>query len=100
LINKDALAALPDELEAIVCESTQYILHDTGMRYIRISKESLNKSVMTESVKVAKLPEEELIKMRKLVAPLWNEWAAKSPRMKKGVDIIKQQMRDLGRPID
>ncbi len=100
LINKDALAALPDELEAIVRESTQYILHDTGMRYIRISKESLNKSVMTESVKVAKLPEEELIKMRKLVAPLWNEWAAKSPRMKKGVDIIKQQMRDLGRPID
>lgn len=100
VINKDALAALPDDIETIVRESTQYILHDTGMRYIRISKDSFDKSVLTGSVKVARLPEEELIKMRKLVAPLWDEWAAKSPRMKKGVEIIKQQMRDLGRPID
>lgn len=100
VINKDALADLPDDIEAIVRESTQYILHDTGMQYIRISKDSFNKSVMDGSVKAAQLPEEELVKMRKLVAPLWDEWAAKSPRMKKGVEIIKQQMRDLGRPMD
>lgn len=100
VINKDALADLPDDLEAIVRNSTQNILHDTSMRYIRISKDSLNKSVQMGSVETAVLPEEELVKMRKLVAPLWNEWAAKSPRMKKGVDIIKEQMRDLGRPID
>ena len=100
VINKDALADLPDDIEAIVRASTQYILHDTGMRYIRISKDSYDKSIQSGSVKMAKLPEEELVKMRKLVGPLWDEWAAKSPRMKKGVEIIKQQMRDLGRPID
>ena len=38
--------------------------------------------------------------MRKLVAPIWDELAAKTPRMKKGVDILKKQMEDLGRPMN
>ena len=46
------------------------------------------------------LPEEEMAKMRALVKPIWDELAAKSPRMAKGVEIIKAQMRDLGRPMD
>lgn len=100
VINKDALSKLPDEIEGIVRNSTRYILHDSSMRYIRMTKDSLNNSVQDGSVKIANLPEEELVKMRKAVAPLWDEYAAKSPRMKKGVDIIKKQMRDLGRPID
>ena len=52
------------------------------------------------SIEICWLPEEEIAKMRALVKPLWGELAAKSPRMKKGVEILKQQMRDLGRPMD
>jgi TRAP-type C4-dicarboxylate transport system substrate-binding protein len=100
VINRDALADLPDDIERIVRGATQNILHDTGMRYIRMTKDSLNKSVRDGSVEIARLPEAELEKMRKLVAPIWEEYAQKSPRMKKGVEIIRQQMRDYGRPIE
>jgi hypothetical protein len=56
--------------------------------------------VNSGSVEISWLSEEEMTKMRALVKPLWDELAAKSPRMKKGVEIIKQQMRDVGRPMD
>lgn len=100
LISKKSLEKLPADLRQIVELGTRFILEDTGNRYITATKASLAKSVNMKSVEICTLPEEELVKMRKLVSPLWNELAAKSPRMKKGVDILKQQMRDLGRPMD
>jgi TRAP-type C4-dicarboxylate transport system substrate-binding protein len=100
LINKDSMAKLPPDLRVLVEEGTRYILTDTGMRYITQCKDSLSKSVNSGSVQISTLPEEEMAKMRALVIPIWDELAQKSPRMKKGVDILKQQMRDLGRPMD
>ena len=98
LINKDALKKLPDDLRTIV-EGSQLMLHDSSMKYITMCKASMAKAEELGSTKRTYLPEEELVKMRKLVAPLWDELAAKSPRMKKGVDIMKKQMRDLGRSM-
>ncbi|MBW2560252.1 MAG: TRAP transporter substrate-binding protein DctP [Deltaproteobacteria bacterium] len=100
LINKKSLDKLPPDLKAIVEIGTRFILEDSGNRYITQTKESMNKSVNMGSVKKTWLLEEEQAKARKLVAPLWDELAAKSPRMKKGIDILKQQMRDVGRPMD
>jgi TRAP-type mannitol/chloroaromatic compound transport system substrate-binding protein len=100
LINKKSLDKLPPDLRVIVDMGTRFILEDTGNRYITMTKASLAKSVAMKSVEISYLPEKELVKMRKLVTPIWNEVAAKSPRMKKGVDILKQQMRDVGRPMD
>ncbi|MCD6571213.1 MAG: TRAP transporter substrate-binding protein DctP [Deltaproteobacteria bacterium] len=100
LINKDSLKKLPPDLRAIVKYGTRYILDDTSMCYITKTKASLHKSVNMGSVTICYLPEEEQAKMRKLVKPIWDELAAKSPRMKKGIEILKQQMRDLGRPMD
>jgi len=100
LINKDSLKKLPPDLRVIVEEGSRYILQDTSNRYITECKGSLNKSVNMGSVEINWLSEEEMAKMRNLVKPLWDELAEKSPRMKKGVDILKQQMRDVGRPMD
>lgn len=100
LINKDSLAKLPEDIRTTVEVGTRYILNDTSNRYITQCKESLAKSVNSGSVEISYLSEEEMTKMRTLVKPLWDELAAKSPRMQKGVDILKQQMRDLGRPMD
>ncbi|TFG59452.1 MAG: hypothetical protein E4H36_13785 [Spirochaetales bacterium] len=100
LINKKSLDKLPPDLKAIVEIGTRFILEDSGNRYITQTKESMNKSVNMGSFKKTWLLEEEQAKARKLVAPLWDELAAKSPRMKKGIDILKQQMRDVGRPMD
>jgi len=100
LINKKSLDKLPPDLKAIVEYGTRFILEDSGNRYITQTKWSMNKSVNMGSVKKTWLLDEEQAKARKLVAPLWDELAAKSPRMKKGIDILKQQMRDVGRPMD
>lgn len=100
LVNKDALKKLPDDLRLIVEQGSAYVLHDTAMRYITMCKASMAEAERLGSTKRCYLPEEELVKMRKLVAPIWDELAAKSPRMKKGVEILKKQMRDVGRPMD
>lgn len=100
LINQDSLKKLPPDLRVLVEVGTRYILNDTSQRYITQCKASLAKAVNEGSVEISYLPEEEMAKMRTLVKPLWEEMAAKSPRMKKGVEILKQQMRDLGRPMD
>jgi len=99
-INKDALKKLPDDLRIIVEQGSTYVLHDTANRYITMCKASMAEAERIGSTKRSYLPEEELVKMRKLVSPIWDELAAKSPRMKKGVDILKKQMRDVGRPMD
>jgi len=99
-INKDSLAKLPEDLRVIVEEGTRYIMDDTAMRYTTENKKALADAVKLGYTEVTTLPEEELAKMRKLVKPIWDELAAKSPRMKKGVEIIKKQMADLGRPME
>ncbi len=100
LINQKSLDKLPEDLRIIVDNGTRFILEDTGNQYITRTKRSLNKSVTMGSVTKCYLPEAELIKAKKLVLPIWDELSAKSPRMKKGVEILKQQMRDLGRPMN
>ena len=99
-INKDALKKLPDDIRVIVEEGSRYVLDDTAMKYITMCKASMAEAERLGSTKRSNLPEEELVKMRKLVAPIWDELAGKTPRMKKGVDILKKQMRDLGRAMD
>lgn len=100
LINKDSLNKLPADLKPVVDLGTRFILMDTSMRYITETKDSLHKAEALKSVQKSWLPEEELVKARKLVKPLWEEVANKSPRMRKGVNILYEQMRHVGRPMD
>lgn len=100
LINQKSLEKLPKDLRVIVEEGTRYIMSDVSNRYTTEVKASTNKAIKDGSIKVNILPEEELVKMRAKVKPIWDEIAAMSPRMKKGIDILKQQMRDVGRPMD
>jgi TRAP-type C4-dicarboxylate transport system substrate-binding protein len=100
LINKDSFNKLPEDLKPVVDLGTRFIMEDTSNRYITETKESFNAARNMGSVEACWLPEEELVKARKLVAPIWDELAAKTPRMAKGVEILKKQMRDVGRPMD
>ena len=100
LINKDSFNKLPEDLKPVVDLGTRFIMEDTGNRYITETKESFNAAKNMGSVEACWLPEEELVKARKLVDPIWDELAAKTPRMAKGVEILKKQMRDVGRPMD
>jgi TRAP-type C4-dicarboxylate transport system substrate-binding protein len=100
LINQKAIEKLPEDIRIIVTEGSRHVMDDASMRYITHTTASMAKAEASGTTKRCYLPEEELVKMRKLVTPLWNEVAAKSPRMKKGVDALKKQMKDLGRPMD
>ena len=99
-INKDSLKKLPADLRETVEKTMPEIMDMTSAKYIQMCKDSLNKSVEIKSTSICNLPDDEVAKMRKLVTPLWDELAAKTPRMKKGVDILKTQMKDLGRPME
>jgi TRAP-type C4-dicarboxylate transport system substrate-binding protein len=99
IINKKALAALPADIRNIVEIGSRYVVSDLSNQYITHCKNSMNKSLASGQTKISWLSEQELKKMRVLVVPIWDELAAKSPRMKKGVDILKKQMNDLGRPM-
>lgn len=99
LINKGSLSKLPSDIRNLVETVTPYILMDTGFRYVTADKKALWGSVKDGKVKISYLSEDEMVKMRKLVVPLWDELAAKSPRMKKGVDILKTQMEELNRAM-
>ncbi len=100
LINKDSLKKLPPDLRVLVEVGTRYILADTSMRYITQCKAAMAEAVNKGYTQINQLDEAEMAKMRALVLPLWDELAAKSPRMKKGVDILKKQMKDLARPVN
>ncbi len=100
LIGKSSLKKLPADLQPIVEYGTKYALYDSWLRMVTLCKEALVWAEKQGTTQHNELSHEELMKMRKLVAPLWDELAAKSPRMKKGIEILKQQMRDLGRPMD
>ncbi|MGC9325784.1 MAG: TRAP transporter substrate-binding protein DctP [Desulfomonilia bacterium] len=100
LICKDSFDKLPDDLKPTIDLGTRFIMMDTSMRYIKETKESLHQAEALKSVEKTWLPEEELVKARKLIKPLWEEIAQKSPRMRKGVDILYEQMRFVGRPMD
>jgi len=94
------LKKLPPDLKAIVEETGRYIAGDTGQDQLYNSYVSYIISEKKGQVTPAVLPESELVKVRKLIKPLYDELAAKSPNMAKGIDIIKQHLKELNRPID
>jgi len=100
LVNKKSIENLPKDIKNIVLNATQYILHDSTMKYAQLTKHAINSTVLDGTMKLSYLSEPELIKMRKIVAPLWDEVASKNERTKKGVNIIKQQMKDYGRAVE
>lgn len=100
LISKKALAKLPEDLRAIVRYTSRPIMGEAGRQFEVDSVISYETSIGEGSVKPIFLSEEELKQMRAKILPLWDELAAKSPNMKKGVDIVKKYMKDMNRPME
>ncbi len=100
LINKDSLNKLPDDLEAIVRYASRSIYAEAGRQFEVDSDKSLYKSVREGSIEIIHLSDEEQARMRKKVKPLWDKLAKKSNNMKKGVEIVKEYMAELNRPME
>jgi TRAP-type C4-dicarboxylate transport system substrate-binding protein len=100
LFSKKSLNKLPEDLRAIVRHSARSIMAEAGRQFEVDSVLSYETSIREGSVKPIFLSEEDQKKMRTVIRPLWDELATKSPNMKKGVEIIKQYMREVNRPMD
>lgn len=100
LISEQALDQLPADLRNIVEYATPHIAWSVSLDYVRVTHDEVLNSVQQGNIELIELPEEELVKMRAVASEVWDELAAKSPRMQEGIDILRQQMADYGRPLD
>ncbi len=101
LINKDSLAALPEDLRNIVDETTR--LAAMGLisnTHVVTTKAGVYKALQAGEVTEIQLSDETILEMREAAVQVWDELAAKSDRMARGIEIIKQQSRDYGRQVD
>jgi TRAP-type C4-dicarboxylate transport system substrate-binding protein len=100
LLSKKALKKLPEDLRAMVRYSARSIMAEAGRQFEVDSVLSYETSIREGSVKPIFLSENDQRKMRAVIRPLWDELATKSANMKKGVEIIKQYMKDVNRPMN
>ena len=100
LISKNALSKLPEDLRSIVRYSARSIMGEAGRQFEVDSVKTYRQCIAEGKIKQITLSEDDLNKMRAKVVPLWDELAEKSPNMKKGVEIVKQHMRDLHRSLE
>ena len=100
VFSKKSLNKLPEDIRNMVVNSSRYFVGDSGMEHASYSMKSYYVSLKNHQIKSLTLPEQEVIKMRNKRRPLWDELAAKSPNMQKGISIIKQLMKDLNKAVD
>ena len=97
LFNMDSLNALPDDIRDIIVTDTAFIMQGYLMNYSFNEYYTLIKTTREGYTQPVKWSEEDIAKVRKIGFALWDEVAAESPRCKKLVDIVKEQMKDLGK---
>lgn len=101
LVNQKSMDALPEDLRACV----DSVIRQTAAGYISnwhqaATKQGVREAEQSGGVEPQRLSDADVEVMRKAAIQVWDELAAKSPRMKKGVEILKQQSKDYGRSVD
>jgi TRAP-type C4-dicarboxylate transport system substrate-binding protein len=98
LINQDSLDALPDDLRDIILETTRYVMVYTSEEILMHQQYTYRNAAKEYGIKVWTWSEEEVNRNReKLIAELWPEFASPTPLCNELVEIVKQQLRDLGK---
>lgn len=97
LFNLDSWKALPDDIKEII--ESGLVAQSNWYTYIKpITNYSIAEETATQyGLKLVTLSPKEKGEIMKLVIPVWDNIAAKSPRCAKLVEIVKKQMRDLNR---
>lgn len=101
LINQKSLNALPDDLRVIVESVTKTAtMGPISNWHVVSTKNAVRTSEQKGTITPQMLSDADVEVMRKAAIQVWDELAAKSDRMAKGIEIIKQQNRDYGRSVD
>lgn len=99
VVNLDSWNALPDDIKKIIDEETRLIVADQASMYDAVEgRLAIAKAVKENGVKLVQLPDEEIEWLRtETMSKVWNIAAAKSPRCAELVELVRKQMRDLGK---
>jgi len=97
LINKDAFDALPEDIKPIVYVGSREYMQGR-QAYLRMAEEYILREAETEyGVTIYSWPEEDAKAVTKLIwEKVWPDFAAKSPRCKQLVDMIREYLTLYG----
>jgi TRAP-type C4-dicarboxylate transport system substrate-binding protein len=99
IVNLKSWNALPDDIKKFLNEETRYLIADQHSMLDGIeARYAIAKSVRENKLKVVSLPDEEVEWLRnETMTKVWDKVAAKSPRCAELVELVRKQMRDLGK---
>ncbi len=91
-----------EDLRSIVDETIRLAnIGVIGQAHVVGTEKSVRDAIQGGYTELSPLPDDVLAEMREIaVTQTWEELAAKSERMARGIEIIKQQNRDYGRQVD
>jgi len=95
-ISQKSLDKLPEDVRHIVIASSDDIFIHGGV-LVQIRDQEAQRSLVRKGVQRIYLSDADVKKATSVAVQIWDEIGAKNARCKKGVDILKQQLRDLGR---
>ena len=102
VVNQKSLDSLPADLRDVVDETIRLAnIGVIGQDHVAGTEKSVRDSVQGGYTELVELPDDVVAELREIaITQVWEELAAKSDRMARGIEIIKQQSRDYGRQVD
>ena len=99
IVNLNSWNALPDDIKKFIDEETRYLVADQhSMMDGMEGRLAIAKAVKEYKLKLVHLPPEEVEWLRsETMTKVWNIAASKNPRSAELVELVRKQMRDLGR---
>ncbi len=102
IVNQNSLNSLPADLRDLVDETIRLAnMGLIGQDHVAGTEKSVRDAVLKGYTQIVTLPDDVTEELRKIaVTKIWTQLAAKSERMARGIEIIRQQNRDYGRKVD
>jgi TRAP-type C4-dicarboxylate transport system substrate-binding protein len=99
IVNLNSWNALPEDIKKFINEETRYLIADQhSMLDGTECRLAIAKSIKENKLKVVHLPDDEVEWLRhETMTKVWNIAAAKNPRCAELVELVRKQMRDLGK---
>lgn len=100
LINMDSFKKLPPEIRRLIDDNAKHVILENTMNNYVWDLYWATKASKEYPFKLVYWSDQDIAKVRKIGFGLWDSVAAKSPRCAKLVEIVKTQMRELGKLQD
>jgi TRAP-type C4-dicarboxylate transport system substrate-binding protein len=95
-MNQKSIDELPEDVRYILLNSSDDIFVRGGTQ-VQVQDQLTQIWADKQGVKRVYLSDEDIMKATKIAQQIWDDVAKKNDRCRKGVDLLKQQLRDLGR---